>query len=240
MSASNKAPKPQSSPIIPFLSQNDPKISSSSSATLRSDNVKVNSSFQGHYHRLGLSCLVIHKFQGIPIQFPKSVSALLDALVAQGLMPSLSRIISEHHFVFWELEPFVFAVGKGESFTKLGFRQSDCPTVLPTGSKNSNSLKFPMLLSDSSKGLEWLRLALDMAMRNSPQSNRQLSTVDSLIASSLSLDQRTVSSQESEDPHSSQDSELTINSAPQSHSDPVETSEGPPWFPRPCPPQNTV
>ena len=103
-----------SSPLSPFLTQIDPKSSSFGSGSLRTENLKVSSTFQGHHSRSGLSCLVIHKFQGIPSQYPRTISSLLDILISQGLMPSVQKQIEEQFFVFWEIENFVLTVGKPE------------------------------------------------------------------------------------------------------------------------------
>jgi hypothetical protein len=173
---------------------------------VRSENLKVAPTFQGHHHRAGLSCLVIHRFQGIPSLFPKSISTILDILISQGLMPSLLKQITDQFFAYWELDNYVLIVGKSESFSRLGFRQSDCPTVLPSGSKSSNSSKFPSLMQDTSKGLEWLKFALDLIIRNSPHSNRQSTEMDNLILSQPTIEQTIPSSQGSDSPSSSQDS----------------------------------
>ena len=100
----------------------------------------------------------------------------------------------------------MLTVGKSESFSRLGFRQSDCPTVLPSGSKTPNNSKFPSLMQDVSKGLEWLKFALDQVIRNSPQSSRQSTEIDNLISSQLTTEQTSPSSQVSDSPTSSQDS----------------------------------
>ena len=112
-----------SSPLSPFLAQIDNKSPSSNSGSVRSENLRAAPIFQGHHHRAGLSCLVIHRFQGIPTQFPKSISTILDILISQGLMPSLLRQITDQFFAFWELDNYVLTVGKSESFSRLGFRQ---------------------------------------------------------------------------------------------------------------------
>lgn len=92
-------------------------------------------------------------------------------------MPSLLLQITDQFFAFWELDNYVLTVGKSESFSRLGFRQSDCPTVLPSGSKSPNSSKFPSLMQDVSKGLEWLKFALDLVIRNSPR-NSEISSAN--------------------------------------------------------------
>ncbi len=94
--------------------------SSSNSGSVRTENLKAVPTLQGHHHRAGLSCLVTHKFQGIPSQFPKAISTILDILISQGLMLTLLRQVTDQFFAFWELDNYVLTVGKSEGITCSG------------------------------------------------------------------------------------------------------------------------
>jgi hypothetical protein len=133
----------------------------------------VSTKFQGHSSKNGLTLLVIHKFGGIPDSFPRAISNLMDTVLAQGSLQSISRRLEAELFLFWDLEPYLFVVGKPDNFVRLGFNEMDCPTILPNvngGSKNI--LKYPTLLMDRSSGLEWLMLARDLAAVKAPSIKR--------------------------------------------------------------------
>jgi hypothetical protein len=136
-------------------------------------------SFFGHRSKDGISLLVIHKFEGIPKTYPKFVALILDNVLGQAKISSISIKLKTDLVLFWELDDLVFAMAKSETYLSFGFRQSDFPTILPTGSKGS-SIKYPTPMSENLRGLEWLKLARDNVVRHSPQS-KTISPLDSII-----------------------------------------------------------
>ena len=165
--------------------------------------------FSGHRLKEGISLLVIHKFEGISKTYPKFVPLILDNVLGQSKMPSVASRLKTELVLFWELDDLVFTMAKSETFVSFGFRQSDFPTILPSGSKVSPA-RYPTLMDNGVRGLEWLKLAIDNLPRPSPTPSSPLDRLISDLAGPPSSQDLS----NCLDPESSQDSDSF--SAPES------------------------